>query len=212
MDRATWWQWNIKSDHFRRPRNQTRNASGSWLLYTLSQAPTINGRCQRSGFQSNWTFLPCLAPKLRPTWRQTAAKWYHQCIVFIRCYLKDGKKKTKNKNKRQSTSLAMNKSFGQDYQTRKGPITKKLFFCLVCLCSWKSRLKKEEEGMDWFTMVELPSHHWNSSHLKLRTVVKVNKCYTKGVQGRKTTRGEKKRILKEKIENKLSHFIQIRLD
>ena len=36
MDRATWWQWNIKSDHFRRPRNQTRNASGSWLLYTLS--------------------------------------------------------------------------------------------------------------------------------------------------------------------------------
>jgi hypothetical protein len=42
----------------------------------------LMGAVNSPGFQSNWVFLLCLVqPRL--TWRQTAAKWYHQCIVFI---------------------------------------------------------------------------------------------------------------------------------
>ena len=36
----------------------------------------MNERCQCNGFHGNWPFLLCLRCCTRPTWRQTAAKWF----------------------------------------------------------------------------------------------------------------------------------------
>lgn len=64
----------------------------------------LMGAVKSPGFQSNWAFLLCLVQQPRPTWRQTAAKWYHQSILCLYMLLLLPTRTTCSSARRQSNS------------------------------------------------------------------------------------------------------------